>query len=283
MRRTTIALSTVALAASLSACGQAPETDSPEASGQSGQESSGAPYSDVASLVSGAGGSMNEKQSVTLDLKVDGGTGGAMPGMNNMSCQIDIKNTEMSCDGGPMEMVTTPEAMYMKNPDMAAMGGDPSKPWMKLSIDPNDPMGKMMAQQQQSLQKLTDFKEMLPPGTTITGNKAEAVNGKDATRYETVTDVAKAAEEADPELKPVYDMLTQSGAKEIKQSVWIDSEGLPVKAVSTSPSMNIQGQQTPEMTTTVLYKDWGKPVDITVPPQDKIQEFEMPSIPQPPN
>lgn len=265
MRRTAIALSAVALTVTLGACAGQNNSGGQDAAPQD----SGKPFTDVASLVSHTGSSMGDKNSVTVGMDISGAM--PMPGMDKMECQVDIAKTAMSCAGGPTELVTTPEAMYMKSP--GGMGADPGKPWMKMPTGPDNPMTKQLG----SYEKLTDFQAMLPPGSTITNSGREKVDGKDTTRYETVTDLNKAIVEGPEESKQGLRMFADNGVTELKQTIWVDAEQLPVKATSTTPPMTMMGQQIPESTITVTYKDWGKPVTITEPPADQIQE--MPSMP----
>lgn len=263
VRSTTIALSAVALAATLGACGQATDTTKPDSNGAGQEQSSGPGFSDIASLVSGADSSMGEKKTVVMGIQMSGGAA-VMP---QMRCQVDIAQTSMACTGDTMELVATPDATYTKIPGLAETTG---KAWIKTVTDPNNPLSG--GAQAGSFQKMTDFKQMLPAGSTITSSAPEKVDGKDATRYEITTDLTKAVAEGAPEQKAMYKVLVDSGITEVKQTVWADADGLPAKVNAVTPPMNVMGQQVPETTTTVTYKDWGKPVTITVPPADQVQQ-----------
>ncbi len=256
MRHTKVAVTSIALIGALSACA------SPGAGpGHAGTAGSGPakPFTDAAALTSATTSAMQEKQTVEIDLPGPSGTG-------EMACQVDIGKAQEHCAGGPIEIVTTQQALYVKKP-----GANPSKPWTEMKIDPNSPMGKVLAQQQSSFQKFTNAKQMLPEGTTITSSAPDQVDGKSATRYETVLDVNKAASQGDDATKQVAQELLKAGVQQVKQRIWLGSDNLPVKAESDTPAMNVAGHQLPQRTTTVTYKNWGAPVTITVPPADQVQ------------
>ncbi|PKW19939.1 hypothetical protein [Saccharopolyspora spinosa] len=264
MRRTAVALSAAALTITLGACSQGGSPAAPDNPGQQQTENSGSSFKDISSLVSSAKSSMSEKKTVTVSFE---GTG-AIQSLGSTKCQLDIAQTEMACTG-PTEMVFTRDGLYIKSPQLAQLSGDPSKPWLKMSA--NDSMAQQLGQ----LGKINDFGAMLPPGSTITASTKEQVDGQDATRYEIVTDLKAAVVGAKAEEKAAYEALVGAGVSEIKQTVWLDAEGLPIKANSTTPALNVAGQQIPESTMTVRYSDWGKPVQINIPPADQVQEKQQ--------
>ncbi|MEV0056906.1 hypothetical protein AB0H34_41265 [Saccharopolyspora shandongensis] len=261
VRRTTVALSAAALAITLGACSQGGTPASPGNAGQEQTESSSSPFKDISSLISSAKSNMDAKKTVTVSFE---GTG-AVQALGSTKCQLDIAQTEMACTGAT-EMVFTKDGMYIKSPELAQLSGDPSKPWLKMAA--NDSMAQQLGQ----LGKINDFESMLPPGSKITSSAKEQVDGQEATRYEIVTDLKEAAAGAKPEEKPAFQALADAGVTELKQTVWVDAEGLPLKTDSTTPALTVAGQQIPESTMTVHYSDWGKPVQITVPPADQVQE-----------
>lgn len=260
VRRTAIALSAVALTATLGACSQNNSAQPETGGGQ--EQSSGSVFDDVNSLVSSAQSSLDENKSVVMSLET---TGGPTGGSGKMECQVDIEKSQMACTGDRMEFISTPEATYTKIPGLGDVSG---KSWTKTAVDPNSPMG---AGQMASFQKMTDMKELLPTGSTITNSTKEQVEGQDTTRYEIVTNLTKAVTEADPLLKSSYQLFIDSGVTELKTAIWTNDEDLPVKIESTTPPLNIAGRQTPEMKVVNTYKDWGKPVSITLPPADQVQ------------
>jgi hypothetical protein len=121
--------------------------------------------------------------------------------------------------------------------------------------------------------QMTDLNELFLPGASITGNSKEQVGGKDTTRYEILSDVAKAHAEAPPEEKAMFRMALDGGVTRITHSVWLDDAGLPVKVDTVTPPTTVRGKQIGEVTVTHSFRDWGKPVSITPPPAEQTQEM----------
>ncbi|MER7081234.1 hypothetical protein SAMN02982929_06550 [Saccharopolyspora kobensis] len=262
MRRIATALTAAALAATLGACSQGGTPTGTPAAGDT------APIKDISSLVKTAKTSMDEQKTVTVSFA---GTGPIAQLYASMKCEVDVEKTAMGCTGGPSEMVVTTDGIFMKSPQLAQLGGDPSKPWLKV------PANDEMAQQFGELGKIGDFEAMLPAGSTITSTSEEQVDGKDTTRYEVTTDLQQASANASGAQQAGLKIMLDSGVTELKQTVWVDSDGLPVKIDSTTPALKFQGQEIPESQLSMRYSDWGKPVQITVPPAEQVQD--MPSIP----
>ncbi|MHA6801085.1 hypothetical protein [Bounagaea algeriensis] len=272
MRRTTMTLSAVTLtAAVLSACGS-PAGDS--SSGNSGeQNTSSGSFDSVTSLVNASSQSMTDKDTVRMAIDIAGGPQGGQ----HLDCQADLGNQGVACSGD-QEMVATGDAVYVKVPQMAELGGESGKPWMKTDISE---LGQGMG----DVSQFQDLQSMLPPGTEITGTSQDQVDEQQATKYETVTDVRKAVQESPEQQKKMLQPVLDAGVSELRQTVWVSEDDLPIRVRSTMPPMEVMGQQVPEMTTTVNYSAWGEPVDITVPPAEQVQE--MPDMgggaPQMPN
>nr|WP_218863659.1 hypothetical protein [Actinopolyspora biskrensis] len=258
-------LSALALISTLGACGS-----SPEQSGDSGnqQSSSDAALQNVSALVSQASTKMNDKKTVTMKVSAEGGAmqGSPAAGLQNQTCQVDISNAKVACEGAG-ESIVTEDAVYIKMPGQGQSG----KPWMKQSLNSSG-LSKNMGQMGKMLQ-FSDIKSILPPGSEITDQKEVQLNGEQATRYDAVTDLQKAAAKSEGLQKSSFETLINAGVNEISKTLWVDSNNLLMKVESVTPSMKIAGQQIPESTRTITYSDWGEPVDITVPPASKVNEF----------
>lgn len=266
MRRTTLTLSALALISTLGACGSSPENAQSGSDNQ--QSSSDAALQDVSALVSQASTKMNDQQTVTMKISVEGGAmqGSPAAGLQNQTCQVDISNTEVACEGAG-ESVFTEDAMYMKMPGQGQSG----KPWMKQSLNSSE-LSKNMGQMGKMLQ-FSDIESILPPGSEITDQKEVQLNGEKATRYDVTTDLQKAVPGSEGLRKSSLETLINAGVGEINKTVWVDSNNLLMKVKNVTPSMEIAGQQIPETTQNITYSDWGDPVDITVPPASKVSEF----------
>ncbi|SDP71648.1 hypothetical protein SAMN04487905_107251 [Actinopolyspora xinjiangensis] len=271
MRRTTLALSALALISTLGAC----STSSPDQASDTGGGDSQSRSSDstrtfhkVSGLVSQTSNSMDSEQTVTMETEIEGGgtglQGSMFSAMGGQTCQIDLGANKMGCDGA-MPMVMTEKAVYFKMPGSSQNG----KPWTKTSLDSADMSGNMG--QLGSIRQYSDIETMLPEGSTIENTEREKLNGKQATRYEIVTNLSEATAQSGSSAQKLYEFLREQGIEQTRKTVWIGPNDLLMKVESTNPSMEIAGQKIPEITTKVTYSDWGEPVDITVPPAEKVQ------------
>lgn len=276
MRRTSIAVCTVALTATLGGCalGQDP-AGSGEAGSSDSEAQQGGVYDDLTSLVSGASQAMSENNSYKLSIDATlGGSGGI-----RSDCDVDAAKSAMSCTGTTGEIVLTPEYTYMNNPQVNALGGDPAKPWARIGKD--SPAAAVGGAQTAALSEASDFRKLLPEGSRFTQAGPDTVDGTQATRYEVVTDLNQVIASAEGLAKKSYEMLLQGGVTEIKQTVWADEQGRPMKVEQITPPMNVMGTQVGESTTTLTYSGWGEPVNVTEPDASQVRDFEMPGL-QPP-
>lgn len=265
VRRTAIALSAVALTATLGACSQGTDAAQPEQktdTEQNGQEQgSNSPFNDASSLVSHVDSSIDKQQTVVMSIEMDG-TNAMLP---SMECEVDVAAASTSCTSEQMEVILTPEATFTKMPGLAGTIG---KPWTKVS---NSGGGPLSGNPAGSFHMATDFEKMLPPGASITNSSPEQLDGEETTRYEVVIDLNKAVAEASEAQRQLYQTALDAGVTETTTTVWIDADGLPTKVESVTPAMKAMGQEIPESTMRIDYKDWGKPVNIELPPADQVQ------------
>ncbi|PRW63290.1 hypothetical protein CEP50_11420 [Actinopolyspora mortivallis] len=259
-------LSALALVSTLGACGSPSQSasedgDNAQQSGENGQ------FRDVTKLASQASSTMGTKETVRMTIEVDGGVlqGSPLAKAQNQNCQVDITNKRMACEGAT-STVMTEDAVYSKIPEM----GSAEKPWTKISRNSSESGGM---NQMGQFQQFSDLDSVLPPGSEITGESTEKVNGKQTTKYEVVTDPNKVVEQAEGDIKERYGTLAENMNGKVRTTLWVDSEDLPAKVKTVSPPMTMMGQEVPESTATVTYSDWGAPVDITVPPESKVNEF----------
>lgn len=260
-------LSALALVSTLGACGSPSQSasedgDNAQQSGENGQ------FRDVTKLASQASSTMDAKETVRMTIEVDGGAlqGSPLAETQNQSCQLDITNTRMACEGAT-STVMTEDAIYSKVPEM----GSTEKPWKKISMNSSSASGGM--NQMGQFQQFSDIESMLPPGSEITDESTAELDGEQTTKYEVVTDPNKVVKQADGDVKSRYGALAENMDGNVRTTLWVDSEDLPAKVETVSPPMTMMGQEIPESTVTVTYSDWGAPVDITVPPENKVNEF----------
>ncbi|MFR9732124.1 hypothetical protein ACL03H_23105 [Saccharopolyspora sp. MS10] len=277
MRRTSIAVCTVALTATLGGCalGQSPGGSAESGSGDSASQ--GGVFGDLDGLVSAASSAMEENKSYKLSMTATLGEAGGM----QSDCQVDAAREAMSCTGSTGETIMIDGDTYLNSPQLNSLGGEPGKPWARIAED--SPASSVNGAQTAALSEAGDFRKLLPEGSRFTPGGTETVNGEETTRYDVVTDVNKVIATAEEGIvKQSYEMLLRGGITELTQTVWVDEEGRPVKVEQITPPMTISGQRIGESTTTLSYSGWGEPVSVAAPDPSQVREFTMPGLPQPP-
>ncbi|MBW8485145.1 hypothetical protein [Actinomadura parmotrematis] len=166
------------------------------------------------------------------------------------------------------------DAMYMRMPALRkATGG---KPWAKLSLKQAGgasgiDLGKLMDQAEQQspatqTRMLTASKDVRKVGT-------ENVGGVPTTHYAGTMSPREALAKVDANTRTTLEKTYgQLGATAIRFDVWVGADDLPRKHVSVVP---LSGGQT---TTTVLYRDYGRPVTVQAPPASQTGALKMPKL-----
>jgi hypothetical protein len=270
MRKTGIALSALALAVTLGACGDK-GSDNGGANPDGGGNAPAA-MANVADLAKSIGDQTAEKTSAHMVFTGDmagqklTGEGDVSFAAGNAAISMDVETPE-----GAMSMVLVDDIFYMKMP--AGQELEPGKPWLK--IDPNSDsqfaelFGSLTEQLSQSAdprKALEQFEEI----GKITDSKEEDLNGEPTTHYTVTVDTKDlAASVDDPAQK---EAIEQSGLEEFTVDVWINEEDLPVRVSTDMAAPDGQGGTAP-VKIQVDYTKWGEPVDITAPPADQVTEF----------
>ncbi|MDX6738274.1 LppX_LprAFG lipoprotein [Actinocorallia sp. A-T 12471] len=176
-------------------------------------------------------------------------------------------SVEMTTVGaGTAKLIVIGDTVYMSSPGAEASYG--GKKWLKVTpqdaasgsgADPEDLKSQFDQTDPAKLAALY----ALSTDAVVVG--AEDVGGVATTHYRGTVDAAAVT---DPALKPMAQQLA-GGAPKIAFDLWTDAEGLPRKAVST-----VTGSA--PMTTTVVFRDYGKPVTVSPPPASEVADFGQP-------
>jgi hypothetical protein len=200
---------------------------------------------------------------------------GDMSGQGEMRMGTDFAmNITMTVPGaGDITMIVLPDGAYMKLPQ--SLGGQPGKPWIKISTDGSDGLSKSYGAIIRSIQDNSDITksiEKLQGAGSITKSAKEQLDGATVTHYWITVDLAKSlAAQTDPTVKDATQKLIDSGVKMSSFEIWVNKDNLPVKFVAQMPA---PAGGTPSFTET--FSDWGKAVNITAPPADQI--MQMPKL-----
>lgn len=173
--------------------------------------------------------------------------------------------------GGKMETLLVDGAMYVKLPAELSQGG---KPWTKISLSDVAKSSGM------NLEQMLDQAQQQDLGAQtklLTGSKdarkvgEETVEGVQTTHYTGTLTPREALAQLDPEQREAFKKLyAQLGQTKINFDVWVGADSLPRKMTN-----KLDTPQGP-VTTTMLYRDFGAPVDVTAPPAAQVGDMKLP-------
>ncbi len=170
---------------------------------------------------------------------------------------------------GAIQVVYLDKVIYMKSAQLSqATGG---KPWIKMDL------GKEAQQSGFNLDALMNQSQQINPAEQtkmLTASKdarqvgTETINGVKTTHYTGSITVAEAMAKLDAktraQLKKVYEEV---GATKINFDLWADGQQLPRKL--TTKVAIPQGSTT----NTIIYEDYGSPVNVSAPPAGQVGDF----------
>jgi hypothetical protein len=170
---------------------------------------------------------------------------------------------------GAIQVVYLDKVIYMKSAQLSqATGG---KPWLKMDL------GRQAQQSGFNLDALMNQSQQVNPAEQtkmLTASKdakkvgEESINGVKTTHYTGSITVAEAMNKLDAktrqQLQKVYQ---QVGATKIFFDLWADGQQLPRKL--TTKIAIPQGSTS----NTIIYEDYGSPVNVSAPPADQVGDF----------
>ncbi|GAA1290335.1 hypothetical protein [Saccharothrix xinjiangensis] len=167
------------------------------------------------------------------------------------TCGLRTSDFAASCrfapgDAEEVSYVLAPDAVFARIPPGRAP--DPGKPWLRL--DPDNPLGRAMADVAVRLRDAADLREALPEGARITGRAEEEVAGRRTVRY-----TAEVAGDGRPSVV----------------RLWVDADDLPVRREVRTPADG------GDAVVVADYRGWGEPVEITPPAPEQVGE--LPALP----
>lgn len=199
----------------------------------------------------------------------------------------------MNAVGQKMTMVLKNRVMYMKPPKQAGN----EKTWTKIDGNGKDPlshiMGKAFTQMSDSADPTTTLDRIKSTGK-IVSHKPENLNGQRTNHYTVRLDSKKlfqqqmeqlrqtVGKDLPPKAKQEMDQSAAKLPKSVPADVWINDKNLPVKFSTTMPTpaeatpvpgAKGKGGKSQDVKVTATYSDWGKPVNIDVPPANKVKSF----------
>ncbi|MFI0484175.1 hypothetical protein [Actinomadura sp. 9N215] len=176
---------------------------------------------------------------------------------------------------GGMEYVLVNRTMYMKIPMLSQLGaGSAAKPWLKISLDELGKKSGMnleqLLQQSQQMDPVQNTK-MLTASKDVREVGKETVDGVQTTHYTGTYRMEDALSKLPAETRETLrKSYAGSGMQNMNFDLWVDDKQFPRKLAMKS------GQTTAGvMNMTMTYRDYGKPVEITAPPESQTTDFSQ--------
>lgn len=182
--------------------------------------------------------------------------------------QISLAGRPLPGAGG--QGIFVDNVFYVKAPQMLNGGS-----WLKVDLDKvqrgDGPNLDAVLGQVQKVNPAEQAK-MFTASKDVREVGEETIDGVKTTHYAGSVSLQEALKQFDgasrEKLRRVY---PQSTDDKISFDLWIDSARLPRKLVS-----KVQGANGETALVTVIYRDYGKPVTVTAPPADEVQDFDLP-------
>ncbi|MDQ4095365.1 MAG: hypothetical protein M3174_04065 [Actinomycetota bacterium] len=275
-------------------CGSQPETTPDEASPT---EELSQEEARVVELVAGSGELLLEEKSARVAMKMstqmpEAAGGGAMTGTGSGAYDYEAKTGYLTVTMtqealpqlGEMTMKTIMDLpfMYMNMTDMLRQyGGElppQMKPWIRVNINEiGEQVGIDLGALMRFGQSDASSQALYTQGVVeVEEVGEEEVRGKPATHYSSMVDFDKLLETDLPEdvrssLETVVRMM---GTSRIPMDVWLDSSGRMVRQRLEMPMPLGPSGETLTNIVDTTYFDFGTDVEVDLPPERKVMDFE---------
>ncbi|HEX5119470.1 MAG TPA: hypothetical protein VFW65_30135 [Pseudonocardiaceae bacterium] len=285
MRSKTLLVAGAAVAAlALAGCGPSSIIGSAAPQGQqvpqrsaTQQDQAGKPASTVADLGAAVKQNTSQHNSVHVTMAMSVPEVGSINSTGDLTFSPSLaEHMTMAVPSlGNMETVLVNGTMYVKLPaQLANLMGSTGKPWTKFDLGADNPLSASLGSTADVAAQAdpTKLLQQIAAGT-ITKVTHGTVNGVAATHYTITVDVAKmvAAQSGD---QAEEQALQQLGVTSVPFDIWVDSNDLPLRIVTHVAYAEPGTNQSEQVTITINYTDWGKPVTISAPPADQVGSLD---------
>ncbi|MFC4053017.1 hypothetical protein ACFOY4_25315 [Actinomadura syzygii] len=175
---------------------------------------------------------------------------------------------------GGMQQILVGRTMYMKMPMLSQLGGATgAKPWFKISLDDLGKKSGMnldqLLRQSQQMDPVQNTK-MLTASKDVREVGKETVDGVQTTHYTGTYRIEDAIAKLPAEdQETVRKNAGTAGLDGMNFDLWVDGRQLPRKMALKSK----QTAQAGATNLTMTYRDFGKPVQISAPPESEVTDF----------
>jgi hypothetical protein len=187
----------------------------------------------------------------------------ATPPATHESLQIKIGGRTLP---GGEQWIFVDDVLYLKMPALSQMYG--GKAWFKFS---KKDMKKNLGMNLRDLRRQTEqfnpqlMTKMFTVSKDAKAIGAETVEGVQTTRYTGTFRAKEALSKLTSEEREVAKDLFDTGGEKMSFNLWIDAQRLPRKlAMKSLPGAKDKASLT------MVFRDYGKPMNITAPPADQV-------------
>ncbi|MEP7025735.1 MAG: LppX_LprAFG lipoprotein [Actinomycetota bacterium] len=250
-------------------------------SGSTGQASTG--QASTGGSQAGGGSSLSAAQAVRLaaqqgkkvrsySIKLDTSATGDLAAHTSGTVQLRVKpallagidlNIDTSGTQQSLQEVLTPKAIYVKLPGV----GNPSKPWIKVSLTGSGGTGATLGQLLQSVESSNPENQtrMLTASKDLRKTGTQVIDGVPTTRYTGSYPLAAALRQLPPSLRKLTGAAIEGlGVTTVHFTVWIDGQHQTRKVVTVEKGTNST------VTTSLEISAINQPVHVAIPPASQI-------------
>jgi hypothetical protein len=263
-RAAAVAVACVVVAVAGIACSSRSSTGSAHLAAS---HSSGTPANDLLAAVS------NSTSADTVHLKlvmsIDTATTGSqqVTGTGGVDFGKKAASIDMQVLGMDMQVVTADNTVYLHS---AVLGND----WYSINAADSGMGGAGSLFANGFVDPSQQFALLKDAATDVTEIGTEQVNGESTTHYKATLDVAKAAAEEGANSSQIQ-QLEKAGISTLPVDVWVDGAGR-VARLSLAYNGKTGGEGLlagGKLSVTVDYTDYGKPVDVQIPPANQVKDL----------
>lgn len=239
-----------------------------------GQGGGGAQIASVADLGAVVQHNAVAKNSVHVEASVNVPAEGALTATGDMKFGNSTASAQMDMNLpglGEFTVVIVGTSVYMKLPAsmLSELGQNGTKPWVEVPLDSSASASIGSTANLASGMDPTHMIEEIKSAGTITQVSREQLSGVPTTHYAINVNVAKLAQSMTD--NPLEEQnLSRVNVPTVPFDLWVNSQNLPMRIVSTMFLSATSGAQPEQVTTTTNYSNWGEQISISAPPADQV-------------
>lgn len=187
---------------------------------------------------------------------------------------IQLTQRVQSNNAAPVDVtiVVLPDVAFVRLPPGYGPALPASKPWVRVRSGSTGRLAQQFAPPIQAVRDTADPATSFAQfgdAVAIVESAEEPLDGVPSARYKIRADLAKAAQnQTDPARRQAFAQSVRAGLTSIDYTMWLDAQNRMMRVLVDQRLPGNQGT----FTFDARYRDWGQPVQITVPPPTQVAE-----------